>query len=62
MVYMPVDKLPICNFLHCCAGQGLAGRGVCFLNGDWADPDCSKFENEAEYLKEWEKREKEKGD
>ncbi len=47
---MPIDEEPCCNFLKCLAGLGLAGMGVCFLKGDWADPDCPKFEEEAEWI------------
>ncbi len=50
MSRMPVDEHPRCNFLKCLAGQGLAGMGVCFLKGDWADPDCRKFEDEETWI------------
>ncbi len=50
MSVMPVDEHPKCNFLKCLAGQGLAGMGVCFLKGDWTNPNCPKFEDEAEWI------------
>lgn len=43
---MNIDEHPRCDFQKCLAGQGLAGTGICFLRGDWADPDCGKFVDE----------------
>lgn len=51
---MPVDEHPGCNFIDCLAGLGLAGMGVCFLRGDWADLDCPKFKDEVEWVKNME--------
>jgi len=31
------------------AGMGLAGMGICFLHGEWNNPDCPKFEDEHEW-------------
>lgn len=42
----PEDFEPKCDYVNCFAGQGLAGRGVCFLNGDPTRCDCSAFEFE----------------
>ena len=58
MTYMPIDSEPACNFRKCLAGLGLAGMGTCFLKGDWADPNCPKFEDEAQWVKEREKEAK----
>ena len=46
---------PQCDYLHCLAGQGLAGRCICFLGGDPRQPDCRWFKSEtAWYLeKRW---------
>jgi len=27
----PEDFVPACDYINCFAGQGLAGRGICFL-------------------------------
>ncbi len=50
MSRMPIDEEPRCSYLKCLAGQGLARMGVCFLKGDWANPDCPKFEDEAQWI------------
>jgi len=46
--YMPVDEEHNlkCHLWDCIAGLGLAGSGICFLGGNWANPDCGKFVNE----------------
>jgi len=43
------DSVVKCRFLDCAAGTGLAGHGVCFLGGDWADPECAEFVSEEEW-------------
>jgi hypothetical protein len=35
-----------CPYLNCIAGLGLAGRGICFLDGDAKNPFCNKYEEE----------------
>jgi hypothetical protein len=49
---MPVDVHPKCDFFHCLAGQGLAGMGICFLQGDWGNPQCPRFEDEHQWYVE----------
>ncbi len=56
MPIMPVDEHPKCDFIHCLAGQGLAGMGVCFLKGDWANPDCPKFKDEREWVRQMDEK------
>lgn len=54
-----MDELkPKCDFIHCFAGMGVAGTGRCFLGGDPQNPNCPKFKDEGEALKEWEEEEK----
>ena len=36
-----------CDYINCFAGEGMAGRDVCFLNGDPTREDCPNFESEA---------------
>jgi hypothetical protein len=50
MSYMPVDEKPKCRWLDCVAGGGLAGNGVCFLNGQWDNPSCAEFLDETAFL------------
>ncbi len=57
MTYMPVDEKPKCRFIDCVAGQGLAGRGICFLDGEWDNENCLKFDDEEEWLEAWRKQE-----
>ena len=52
------DPRTYCKFLTCFAGGGVAGNGHCFLGGYPKDPNCSKFLDEEEALKEWEERQK----
>lgn len=47
-----------CNYLECSAGMGVAGRLVCFRGGDYTLPYCPRFQNEEQYLKEWEEEDK----
>ena len=42
-----------CNFLDCFAGWGVAGNLQCVLNGDYTDPNCSKFKDSDEEMKRW---------
>jgi hypothetical protein len=50
---MMEDERPKCKFLTCFAGTGVAGNGHCSLGGDPQNPDCPKYQNEDEKLKEW---------
>jgi hypothetical protein len=50
MSYMSVFETPVCNFMACAAGLELAVSGVCFLNGEYDNPDCPKFEDEFEFI------------
>ncbi len=43
-----------CDFIHCFAGMGMAGAGICFLGGMWWAANCGKFVDEDEKLKEME--------
>jgi hypothetical protein len=52
---MPVEEHPRCNFTKCLAGQGLAGKGTCFLRGEWDNPECPRFVDEKEWIKAREK-------
>jgi hypothetical protein len=44
-----------CNYIKCYAGMGVAGNGICFLDGNPANPKCKKFIDEDEELKRQEK-------
>lgn len=35
-----------CNWLNCFAGMGLAGSGVCFLEGKWWLENCPCFKDD----------------
>ncbi|MDO9463789.1 MAG: hypothetical protein Q7J67_00570 [bacterium] len=39
---------PICNWLECASGMGLAGRGTCAW-GNPDDPNCPEFEKYLEF-------------
>jgi hypothetical protein len=52
MSIMPVDEHPKCPFITCAAGMGLAGMGVCFKGGEWDNPDCPKYQNEEDFIRE----------
>jgi hypothetical protein len=54
MGYMPVDERAKCKFITCVAGMGLAGMGTCFLGGEWDNPECPKFKDEQEFIREHE--------
>lgn len=43
-----------CPYIKCAAGMGVAGNRNCFLGGDYTNPECNKFQDEDEFLKEWE--------
>lgn len=47
-----------CPYTKCVAGMGVAGNRNCFLGGDYTNSECDKFQDEDEFLKEWEEREK----
>jgi len=50
------DFVPVkCNYIKCAAGMGVAGDRICFLKGNWHNPNCKKFieiDNFLEDLKE----------
>ncbi len=46
----------VCNFLDCAAGMGMAGRGVCFLNGDATNENCKQFMIDEDFQEEMEKK------
>lgn len=50
--YMPIEGKIRCDFLHCYAGLGLAGRGFCFASGGWWLKDCPQFKDEDEWIAE----------
>lgn len=52
MGIMPVDETPKCPFMTCAAGMGLAGMGVCFLRGEWDNPECPKHKSDDDFIKE----------
>lgn len=52
MVYMPIDIEPKCNYVKCLSGLSLAGGGTCFLRGEWDNPECPRFVDEKEWIKE----------
>ena len=45
----------VCNFLKCAGGMGIAGRGICFLNGEADRKDCEQFMLDEDFQKEQEK-------
>jgi hypothetical protein len=46
--YVPADKFCYvkCDWLDCEAGCGIAGRGDCFLNGEWWKKKCKQFKKD----------------
>lgn len=50
MSYMPIGETIKCPVLDCAAGMGLAGMGVCFMDGEWDNPDCSQYCPENAFL------------
>ena len=58
---MPIDAEPVCNWLDCAAGMGVAGCGFCFLGGNPMEKNCPKFIPDPEdadiekAVEEWEK-------
>lgn len=59
MTYVPPEKNDNikCNFLNCYAGGGLAGRGICFLEGEPFNSKCPEFQDEREINDKWEREE-----
>ncbi len=53
--YLPVDKEMKNHCFHCASGMGVAGNGVCFLNGDPEADTCEQFISEDEFLKNMKK-------
>ncbi len=54
--YMYEENEIVCNFLDCAAGMGMAGRGVCFLNGDATNENCKQFMIDEDFQEEMEKK------
>ena len=48
--YWPIGGHLKCEWLHCYAGMGIAGSGVCFLGGMWWHPSCPAFIDEEEEI------------
>ena len=44
--YSPESSTRKCEWLTCCAGSGLAGRGWCFASGAWWMPCCPAYQEE----------------
>jgi len=45
---MPKGFTPKCDFKGCVAGLGLASYDYCWLDGEWDNPNCPKFEKGSE--------------
>lgn len=41
---------PLCDYLECMAGMGVAGSGLCFLNGEPLNEKCPEFIRESEAI------------
>ena len=53
-IFGKAEKKWNCNWMKCVYGMGLAGRGMCAF-GDPLDKDCPNWEDEDEFLRNWEK-------